>query len=107
LWKSEEKLNVVKKRKMFFLADLDNNLLSLTVNTIMNLILSVKNDWSEQEWIVYRNYNEEVKQIELAEKLGITQQYVSKIIRQARLRLIKESEENLKLIINGIHSNVY
>jgi hypothetical protein len=107
LWKSEEKLNFIKKRKMLFLADLDNNLLSLTVNTIMNLILLVKNDWNEQEWIVYRNYNEEVKQKDLAEKLGITQQYVSKIIKQTRLRLIKESEENLKHIINGIHSNVY
>lgn len=107
LWKSEEKLNLIKKRKILFLADLDNNLLSLTINTIMNLILSVKNDWNEQEWIVYRNYNQEVKQKDLAEKLGITQQYVSKIIKQTRLRLIKESEENLKLIINGIHSNVY
>jgi len=85
-----------------FLADLDNNLLALTVNTIMNLILSVKNDWNGQEWMVYRIYNQEVKQKELAEKLGIIQQYVSKIIRQARLRLIGESEENLKSIINGI-----
>lgn len=107
LWKSEEKLNFIKKRKMLFLADLDNNFLSLTVNTIMNLILSVKNDWNEQEWIVYRSYNEEVKQKDLAGKLGITQQYVSKIIKQSRLRLIKESEENLTHIINGIHSNVY
>ena len=92
---------------MLFIADLDNNFLSLTVNTIMNLILSVKNDWNEQEWIVYRSYNEEVKQKDLAGKLGITQQYVSKIIKQSRLRLIKESEENLTHIINGIHSNVY
>jgi hypothetical protein len=107
LWKSEEKLNFIKKRKMLFIADLDNNFLSLTVNTIMNLILSVKNDWNEQEWIVYRSYNEEVKQKDLAGKLGITQQYVSKIIKQSRLRLIKESEENLTHIINGIHSNVY
>jgi len=68
----------------------------------MNLILSVKNDWNGQEWMVYRIYNQEVKQKELAEKLGIIQQYVSKIIRQARLRLIGESEENLKSIINGI-----
>jgi DNA-binding MarR family transcriptional regulator len=96
------KLNFVKKKKLLFLADLDNNLLALTVNTIMNLILSVKNDWNGQEWMVYRIYNQEVKQKELAEKLGIIQQYVSKIIRQARLRLIGESEENLKSIINGI-----
>ncbi|WP_372950011.1 SatD family protein [Mariniphaga sp.] len=107
LWKSEDNLNNIKKSKMFFVSDLQNKLLTITVNTIMNLILSVKNDWNEQEWEVYRNYNEEVKQKELAEKLGITQQYVSKLIKQARLHLIKESEENLKIIINGIHRKVY
>lgn len=107
LWKSEEKLNSIKKNKKLFIADLENELLSLTLNTILNLILSVRNDWNEQEWEVYRNYNQEVKQKELAKQLGITQQYVSKIIRQARMGLIKESEENLKKIINGIHSHVY
>lgn len=107
LWKSEEKLDSIKKSKMIFVADLQNKLLTITVNTIMNLILSVKNDWSEQEWEVYRNYNQEIKQKELAGKMGITQQYVSKIIKQARLHLIKESEENLKRIIDGIHGNVY
>lgn len=107
LWKSEEKLKSIKKNKMFFVAGLQNKLLTITINTIMNLILTVKNDWNEQEWEVYRNYNQGVKQKDLAEKLGISQQYVSKIIRQTRLRLVKESEENLKLIINGIHSNHY
>lgn len=102
LWKSEENLNRIKKSKMFFIADLQNKLLTITVNTIMNLILSVKNGWNEQEWEIYRNYNQEVKQKELAEKLGITQQYVSKLIKQARLQLIRESEENLKIIIHGI-----
>ena len=107
LWKSEEKLSSIKKSKMFFVADLQNELMTITVNTIMNLILSVKSDWNEQEWEVYRNYNKEVKQKELARKMGITQQYVSKIIKQSRLHLIKESEENIKPIIDGIHSSVY
>lgn len=107
LWKSEEKLNFIKKNKKLFIADLENELLSLTLNTILNLILSVRNDWNEQEWVVYRNFNQEVKQKELAKQLGITQQYVSKIIRQTRMGLIKESEANLKIIINGIHSHVY
>lgn len=107
LWKSEEKLNSLKKSKAIFVADLQNELLTTTVNTIMNLILSLKNDWNEQEWEVYRSYSHDIKQKDLAKKMGITQQYVSKIIKQTRLHLIKESEENLKRIIDGIHSNVY
>ncbi len=106
LWKSEEQLSNLKKKKTLFATDLDNPLLSLTVNTIVNLILSVRNDWNEQEWIIYKNYHSDVKQKDLAGELGITQQYVSKIIRQSKLRLIKEAEENLKNIIDGINTNI-
>ncbi len=107
LWKSEEQLTLLKKSKQFFATDLANPLLSLTVSTIVNLILSVRNDWNEQEWNIYRNYHSNVKQKDLADELGITQQYVSKIIRQSKLRLIKEAEENLKIIIDGIHTNIH
>ncbi len=107
LWKSEEKLTAIKKKKQLFLADLQNDLLTKTVNTIVNLILSLRNDWGEQEWIIYKNYNADIKQKDLAKELGITQQYVSKIIRQSRLRMIKDAEENLKNIIDGINSCIH
>ena len=107
LWKSEEKLASIKKKKQLFLADLSNPLLTKTVHTIVNLILAVRSDWSEQAWTIYEKYTPEVKQQDLAEELGITQQYVSKIIRQSRLRLINEAEENLKSIIDGINSNIH
>ena len=107
LWKSEEKLTIIKKKKQLFLADLNNELLTKTVNTIVNFILAVRNDWNEQEWTIYKNYTPEVKQQDLAEDMGITQQYVSKIIGQSKLRLIREAEENLKSIIDGINSNIH
>lgn len=107
LWKSEEKLNILKKEKKLFLSEFDNELLSVTLNTIMNLILSVKADWNEQEWLIYRNFDQGLRQKDMAMQLGITQQYVSKIVRQARMSLIKESEKNLKYIVNEIHTQFH
>ena len=81
--------------------------MSVTINTIINLLLSIKSDWNKIEWEVYENYASEVSQLMLAKKMGITQQYVSKIVKQTNLYLVKETEENLKQIIHGINNYVH
>lgn len=107
LWKSQNLLDKLKKRQSFFLAELQNELKTNTINTILNLILSIRDDWSEIEWEIYRNEGLEMKQKVLANKLGVTQQYISKITKKSKLKLVKEAETNLKLILNGIDNNIH
>lgn len=107
LWKSQNQLKKLKSKPSLFLADLQNELKTVTVNTILNLILSIRDDWSEIEWGIYKNERLDIKQKELANKLGVTQQYISKIIKTSKLKLVKEAETNLTLIINGINNNIY
>lgn len=102
LWKSQVLLDELKKRHSFFLADLQNEIKTITINTILNLILKIRDDWSDLEWEVYRNEGLDITQKDLAKKLGVTQQYISKIIKKSKLRSVKESEINLKIILDGI-----
>jgi len=107
LWKSKNKLEILKKNPSFFLADLQNELKTVTINTILNLILSIRNDWNEIEWEVYKLVGLEIKQKKLAGKLNVSQQYISKIMKTSKLKLVKEAEINLTSIIDGINTNIY
>ncbi len=101
LWETETSLNLLKKNKNFFLANLKNEQLNLLVNTVLNLILTLKNEWSDQQWIIYEEYRNGSTQKYIADKMGITQQYVSKLIIQSKCKLISETEQNLMKIIDG------
>jgi len=105
LWKSQKLLEKLKKGPSFFLAELQNEMKTITMNTILNLILSIRDEWSEIEWEVYKHENLEIKQKVLADKLGVTQQYISKITKTSKLKLVKEAETNLTLLLNGINNN--
>lgn len=102
LWKSQKLFEELKKKPSFFISDLQDGLKTKTINTILNLILAIRNDWNDLEWKVYRYNKLELKQIELADKLNVSQQYVSKIIRSSRMKLILESENSLKQILHGL-----
>lgn len=102
LWESKAMLEKTKKSDSFFLSSLENPIKTLTLNTIINFILSIKHDWGPLEREVYHKLDSSLKQQEIAESLGITQQYVSKMIKKSKMRLIKEAEHNLKAILDGI-----
>ncbi len=102
LWKSQQKLQELKESGAYFLGDLQNPLISLSINALLNLILSIKNDWSNLEWDIYHQYPDHKNQQEIASQHGVSQQYISKLIRQSKFKLVKESEKNLILLLNGI-----
>jgi len=107
LWKSNDLVANLKKSTSFFLADLQNELKTIAVNTILNLILSIRNDWSEIEWAVYKHLGRDIKQKDLAEKLGVSQQYVSKISNKSKLKLVREAEKNLRQLLHGIDTTIH
>lgn len=107
LWKSQGLLDNLKKSASFFLSDLQNELKTITVNTILNLILSIRNDWSEIEWAVYKHQGLAVTQKDLAEKLGVSQQYISKILNASKIKLVREAQNNLTQILHGIDTTIH
>jgi len=107
LWKSVNLLRKLKTKPNYFLSSLEDELMTRTTNTILNLILSIRSEWNTIEWQVYQNVNKDIKQNELAKELDVSQQYISKIIRHSRVMLVKQSEENLKFILNGINNYIH
>ena len=74
LWKSQIELANLKKTYSFFSSHIKNNLQNRVINTIVSLILSIRDGWNDLEWEVYRNYRSEITQKELAQKTGVSQQ---------------------------------
>lgn len=107
LWKSQNLLEKLKKKPSYFLADLQDELIAITINTILNLILSIRDDWGNVEWEIYKHNHLDITQKKLADKIGVTQQYISKIIKTSKLKLVIEAETNLKEILNGFNSNIH
>lgn len=107
LWRSKTLIQKLKTNQTYFLAKVEGELLNVTLNTILNLIIAIRNDWNEIEWEVYKSSSEDMKQKELARKLKVSQQYVSKIIKTSKLKIVKEAEANLKTILNGINNSIY
>jgi len=107
LWKSQSLLEELKKSPYIFLANLQDKVNTANINTIINLVLSIRKDWTDIEWKVYRLTQSIDTQKEIALKLNISPQYVSKIYN--KLRLIIEVEQNLPTIFdkNKIAQNGY
>lgn len=100
LWKIPSQLERVKRNDTFFLADLQNEKSTIKLNTIVNLLLIIKDDWNEIEWQLYQEYEHRLNQKELARKLNVSQQYISKIYKSSKVRFVKEAESNLNLMLN-------
>lgn len=107
LWKSQAMLNFLKKNKMLFESDLQNQLMAISINTLINMVLSFKMDWDKKIWTIYKKYKSGVRQKDIAKELKISQQYVSKVINKYHIKLIKSTEDNLKDIINGIGNCIH
>ena len=101
LWKSPDRMKELKENGSYFRADIKDQYLSFSLNASLNLILAVKYDWDEIEWEIYRQYPEHKTQKEIARQKGVSQQYISKLIRQSKFKLVKQSEKNLILLSNG------
>lgn len=102
LWKSEELLTQLKKNKSFFLADLKESLTTKVINTILNLIIAIRSNWNNTEWLVYKRSSQDVKQKDIATDLNISQQYVSKLMIHSNIKLVKSSEAELLAIVDNI-----
>ncbi|WP_215223167.1 SatD family protein [Echinicola shivajiensis] len=102
LWRGQEQIELLKKRTALFSADLKDHLMTATINTILNLILAIRDEWKAIEWEIYRHRETDLTQKDLAEKTGVSQQYISKLTKSSKLELVLEAEKNLNTILDGI-----
>ncbi|AWW31554.1 hypothetical protein DN752_16265 [Echinicola strongylocentroti] len=103
LWKGQEQMERLKKSNLFFAARFNDQIESMTINTILNLVLAIRDNWKEIEWKIYHNRESNLTQKELAESVGVSQQYISKITKSSKMELIHEAESNLNTLLDGIH----
>lgn len=101
LWESQETFRELKKGSGLFMANLRDHKTTLLLNTILNLIFMIRDDWKNLDWEVYSFFRSNKSQKEIAQNLGYSQQYISKILRTAKMKQVWEAENNLKELING------
>lgn len=97
--------DIMKKLKKSDLAvdiSLYNRSLDKILTDVINLIISVKKDWSATKRQIFKEYKKTGNQYKVAEKLGITQQAVSKNLDHINWREMKEIENSLNDLLKII-----
>ena len=107
LWQSGKQMKNLKKSGNYIAVNLKNETLSLVISTILNFILTIKYNWSIKQKLIYQGFKKNKKQKDIAKQYKLSQQYISKIIKQSKFKLIIESEKNLNEILNGINQLIY
>ena len=107
--KASDMMNKLKKSNLTVDIALYNKSLDKILTDVINLIRSVKKDWSETKRQIFKEYKETGNQYKVAEKVGITQQAVSKNLDHMNWREMNEIEASLndllKIIILGHKRN--
>jgi predicted XRE-type DNA-binding protein len=95
LWNTDKELKKIKRGDQNFTSSLKDEQMNLIINTVVNLMLAMRSDWSELQWKVSHYVREGLTQEEIAQQLNITQQYVSKIKRNSQCKLLHKAEKNI------------
>ena len=100
--KASDMMDKLKKSDLTVDIALYNKSLDKTLTDIINLIRSVKKDWSVTKHQIFKEYKETGNQYKVAEKLGITQQAVSKNLDHINWREMDEIETSLNNLLKII-----
>ncbi|UJF23932.1 SatD family protein [Suttonella sp. R2A3] len=92
-------INQLKKTGKHFSIHCTDEALGLAIEGMINLIFALRKDWSVQAWATNAYHLKGCKQKEIAEALGITQQYVSKLMIASNMRLIHTCQADLLRLI--------
>jgi len=90
----------LKKSGLLFEMSVGDDLTDTALVGQVNLITMIKNSWSSRRREIVRIYDEEGNQEIVADKMGISQQAVSKNLKESMWNKIKPLEENLKVAMN-------
>ncbi len=104
LWKANEAINQLKKDKTLFLANLGDKRTDLSLNSIVNLMMAIRKKWSATTWAIYQHYCQGNKQKTIAERVGVSQQYVSKALNDQNIRLISRTQRDTIALLEQIEA---
>lgn len=100
--KASDMMNKLKKSNLTVDITLYNKSLDQILTDVINLIRSVKKDWSATKRQIFKEYKETGNQYKVAEKLGITQQAVSKNLDHMNWKEMDEMETSLNNLLKII-----
>jgi hypothetical protein len=94
-----ETLDFVNEKDIWFASDLGDELIDLSLTNQINLLILLKKKWKKETRILCQVYKEKQNQKEAAKAVGISQQAVSKILKQINFKPILVLENNLKAFL--------
>lgn len=94
-------MNSLKKSGLLFEMALGDDLTDATIAGEINLIILIKNSWSSHRREIIELYKKEGNQKGVADKMGISQQAVSKNLKESMWNKVKLIEKDLKKSIDS------
>ena len=98
--KASDTMSTLKKSKLMFEMSVSDKIIDTAITGQINLILLTKKNWSLKQHQIVREYKSTNNQKDVAKKLGVTQQAVSKTLNKVMWKEIFLIEEKLNYIIN-------
>lgn len=89
----------LKQTKKYFAMFLGYGNLDKVIGGAINLILTIKKDWSQKEHQIVNETKKGKTQVEIAKELGITQQAVSKTLKRLMWKELEGLEKDLKSVM--------
>ena len=99
VWKSQEYLEKIKNKELFFGMLLQNESNMTIIENWVNIILVLKQNWSPIQRVTYRLYANSLSQKDIAKTLGKSQQYISKIIKKNNFQIVLSNEKALMNLV--------
>lgn len=87
----------LKGKGLLFEANTGNAVHDKALNSQLNLLLLVKENWTEKQRQIYNNYLKTGRQEEVARQLKVTQQSVSKTLKAIHAFQVQQLEEQFNL----------
>lgn len=105
--KASDTMDTLKKSKLMFQMSVDDKIFDIAITGQINLILLTKKNWSLKQHQIVREYKKTNNQDDVARKLGITQQAVSKTLNNVMWKEIFLIEEKLNYIIDDYSQKLH
>lgn len=98
--KASDLMTALKKSKLMFDMCVGDKVIDACIVGQINLILLLKKNWSARQRDIVEKYKKAKNQYEVAQKLGITQQAVSKTLNRLMWKEINIIEKKLNTILS-------
>ena len=104
--KASEMIKELKMSKLMFDMSVEDEMLDMAITGQINLIFLFKKNWSATQYNIVREYEKTKKQSEVAKKLRITQQAVSKNLKRSMWKEIRTFEDKINFLLQGYPQQV-